>query len=155
MNFDTRTDKTLVVFWDADLWMYPGLVTIWPDYALPIINYRSRLLEQSEANAREYGYSNDTVLYSWTSGRYGNCTGTGPCVDYQYHLNTDIAFAAWEYFLNTGDMQFLQEEGWPIIRKVANFFSEYVEFINGSYHTFNLTDPVSCQLSSIELAYLY
>ncbi|KAF3231844.1 alpha,alpha-trehalase ath1 [Orbilia oligospora] len=129
------------VFWDADLWMYPGLVTIWPEYALPIINLRSRLLAQSERNAREYGYGEDTAVYSWTTGRFGNCTGTGPCVDYQYHLNTDIAFAAWEYFLNTGDMDFLQNEGWPIIRKVANFFTEYVTFINGSYHTTNLTDP--------------
>ncbi|KAK6341595.1 alpha,alpha-trehalase ath1 [Orbilia brochopaga] len=129
------------IFWDADLWMYPGLSALWPDYALSIVNYRSRLLEQSERNAREYGYSEDTAVYSWTSGRFGNCTGTGPCVDYQYHLNTDIAFAAWEYYLNTGDMEFLQKEGWPIIRKVTNFFAEYVKLINGTYHTSNLTDP--------------
>ncbi|EPS36974.1 hypothetical protein H072_9427 [Dactylellina haptotyla CBS 200.50] len=129
------------VFWDADLWMYPGLVTLWPEYALPIINFRSRLLEQSERNARENGYSADTAVFSWTTGRFGNCTGTGPCVDYQYHLNTDIAFAAWEYYLNTGDMDFLQNEGWPLIRKITNFFAEYVTLINGTYHTSNLTDP--------------
>ncbi|KAK6543414.1 alpha,alpha-trehalase ath1 [Orbilia ellipsospora] len=129
------------VFWDADLWMYPGLVTLWPEYALPVINFRSRLLAQSERNARENGYGADTAVYSWTTGRFGNCTGTGPCVDYQYHLNTDIAFATWQYFLNTGDMDFLQNEGWPIIRKITNFMAEYVKLINGTYHTSNLTDP--------------
>jgi len=123
--------------------MFPGLSTIWPEYALPVINYRKRILDQSIKNAVEAGYADNTAAYSWTSGRFGNCTGTGPCFDYQYHLNADIVLSVADYYKQTGDMAFLMETGWPIIEHVTNFFAAYVKLENGTYHTFNLTDPVS------------
>lgn len=128
------------IFWDADLWMFPGLAALWPEYAKPIINYRYRLLNQSIENGLERNFT-DSAAYSWTSGRFGNCTGTGPCFDYQYHLNSDIALAVYDYYINSGDKQFLEEEGWPIVSAVTNFLSQFVTYENGSYHTRNVTDP--------------
>lgn len=113
-----------LVFWDSEVWMYPALLALHPDRARPILDYRQRLLSQAERNSQLY--SRPGALYPWTSGRYGNCTGTGVCALYQYHLNTGIAMAHWNYYLYGGDTGWLQEKGWPIIKSVADMFAEYV-----------------------------
>ncbi|KAK9473770.1 glycosyl hydrolase family 65 central catalytic domain-containing protein [Dipodascopsis tothii] len=131
-----------MVFWDADTWMYPSLAALHPDYASNINNFRWRIHNQSLANAAENGL--DGAIYSWTSGRFGNCTSTGPCADYQYHLNADIALAHWQEYLLSNDTQFLQDQAWPVIRDAADMFASYVvknASTNGTYWTLNMTDP--------------
>ncbi|TGZ79658.1 hypothetical protein EX30DRAFT_372957 [Ascodesmis nigricans] len=137
-----------LVFWDADLWMLPGLLVLHPEHAEAINNYRFKMFPQAQENARQYGL--DGVLYPWTSARYGNCTATGPCVDYQYHLNTDIALVHWHQFLTTGDTKWLKEKGWPIIEAVAQMWTTKVKASNtsgadglevGMYTVQNMTDP--------------
>jgi trehalose/maltose hydrolase-like predicted phosphorylase len=107
------------------------------------------LLPQARKNAKEYGLPG--ALYPWTSARYGNCTGTGPCADYQYHLNTDIALVHWHQFLTTGDLVWFKEKGWPVIQAVAEMWSGLVKSAKtdeedglkkGMYVVNNMTDPV-------------
>lgn len=131
-----------LIFWDADTWIYPSLLSLQPEYAMTINNYRTRLLGQAARNAQSYGYAG--VLFPWTSGRFGNCTGTGLCKDYQYHLNTDIALAHWQYFLHTRDVGWLAEKGWPILKSVADMFAAYVvrNERSGKYETLLLGEPV-------------
>lgn len=81
-----------LVFWDADYWMAPGLNLAYPGWSKQISNFRIKQHQQALDNAAFNNYPNGSALYSWTTGRYGNCTGTGPCVDYEYHLNYDISF---------------------------------------------------------------
>jgi trehalose/maltose hydrolase-like predicted phosphorylase len=61
------------IFWDADTWMYPGLLSLFPDYAMSINNYRSKNLGAAIENAKQY--DSDGLLYPWVAFRYGNCTG--------------------------------------------------------------------------------
>ncbi|KAI5843591.1 glycosyl hydrolase family 65 central catalytic domain-containing protein [Tricharina praecox] len=137
-----------LVFWDAELWMLPGLLVLHPEHAASINNYRTKMLPQARENAKEYGL--EGALYPWTSSRYGNCTGTGPCADYQYHLNTDIALVHWHQFLTTGDMDWFREKGWPVIEAVAQMWSGLVDkaltddadgLKKGMYTVNNMTDP--------------
>ncbi|KAK5988351.1 Periplasmic/secreted acid trehalase ATH1 [Cladobotryum mycophilum] len=130
-----------LVFWDSDLWMYPPLMALHPSRARPILDYRQRLLGQAEDNAREWGRPG--ALYPWTSGRYGNCTGTGLCVWYQYHLNTDIALSHWNHYLYNGDKNWLQTKAWPLIKSVADMFAAYVVLngTTGQYDTILLGEP--------------
>jgi trehalose/maltose hydrolase-like predicted phosphorylase len=131
-----------LIFWDSDIWMYPPLLLLQPKYATSINNYRSRLLTQAISNAASYNYSG--LLFPWTSGRFGNCTGTGLCKDYQYHLNHDIALSHWAYYLHTKDEVWLRETGWPIIKNAADMFANYVvkNEGNGMYETKVLGEPV-------------
>lgn len=132
-----------LIFWDADVWMYPSLLALHPPRARPILDYRQRLLHQAEENSQLY--SRPGALYPWTSGRYGNCTGTGVCALYQYHLNTDIAMGYWNYYLQgAGDDEWLRDVGWPVMRSVAEMFAEYVKFNEetGKYETRQLGEPV-------------
>ena len=76
-----------LVFWDAEIWMQPGLAASHPQAVKQIANYRLERYDQAKANAQTAyqssknttTFSSDAAVFSWTSGRYGNCTGTGPC----------------------------------------------------------------------------
>ncbi|EDK36433.2 hypothetical protein PGUG_00531 [Meyerozyma guilliermondii ATCC 6260] len=133
-----------MVFWDTDLWMMNGILPFFPDHAKSIINYRVHTHEQALQNVRDYRPDFNGAAYPWTSGRYGNCTATGPCFDYEYHINIAVARAAWEYYLSgAGDDKFLEETALPLIQDSAQFLSDYVEYNDTlkQFTTKNLTDP--------------
>src|SRR5579862_4496790 len=67
-----------------------------------------------------------------SSARFGNCTGVGPCFEYEYHLNNDIALAQWQYFLSTGNTTWLSNIGYPIIKAVADMWVSNVHRINSN-----------------------
>ena len=136
--------------------MYPGLLVLTPDFAASILNYRKKNLGAAIANARLYNSSG--ALYPWTGyvwfdlpfdnrARFGNCTGIGPCVDYEFHINNDIALAQWQYFLATGNETWLYMTGFPIIKAIAEMWvsnTQRIPFTTSDtylYETFNMTDP--------------
>ncbi|OZJ06317.1 hypothetical protein BZG36_00724 [Bifiguratus adelaidae] len=129
------------IFWDAETWMYPSLLALYPDYAMSINNYRSKNLAAAKENVLQYNRSG--LLYPWISFRYGNCTGIGPCYDYEYHLNNDIALAQWQYFLSTNNNTWLADQGYPIMSAVSEFWASQVTYneTTGKYQTRNETDP--------------
>ncbi|ODV58776.1 alpha,alpha-trehalase ATH1 [Ascoidea rubescens DSM 1968] len=131
-----------MVFWDTDIWMIPGLLPFAPEHAKALTYYRYFTFEQAKRNAKYY--DSPGSVYPWTSGRFGNCTATGPCVDYEYHINIAISLSMWKVFLSgAGDLNYLEEVAWPIIKNSANFLSAYVKYNETlkQYTTFNLTDP--------------
>ncbi|QPG75681.1 hypothetical protein FOA43_003040 [Brettanomyces nanus] len=131
-----------MVFWDSDLWMMPGIQTFSPENAAAVSQFRKYIHPQAVINAQDHGYNGS--VYSWTSGRFGNCTGTGPCMNYEYHINVAICYSIWKLYVSgsIGDYQ-LRADGWPILKDSADFFSQYVKYNNtlGKYTTHNLTDP--------------
>lgn len=139
------------VFWDADVWMQPGLVASHPEAAQRFTNFRVAKYEQAKANieTKFSGSQNQTVfsssaaIYPWTSGRFGNCTATGACWDYQYHLNGDIGLSLINQWVASGNTQLFKEEHFPIYDSVATLYADLL-VRNGSYWTMtNMTDPVS------------
>ncbi|KAF9537039.1 alpha,alpha-trehalase ath1 [Mortierella hygrophila] len=129
------------IFWDADTWMYPSLLSLFPDYAMSINNYRTKNLGAAMENAKQFNRSG--LLYPWVAFRYGNCTGIGPCYDYEYHLNNDIALAQWQYFLSTNNKTWLADYGYPIMKAVSDFWGSQVIRQPGTpgFTTKNETDP--------------
>lgn len=132
-----------MVFWDTDIWIIPGILPFAPDIAKALSQYRNYTHSQAIANAKQYDYHNGAAAYPWTSGRFGNCTSTGPCVDYEYHINVDIALSSWVVYLAGESDDYLRYTTWPLLRDASNFLSQYVEFNQtlGKYVTHNLTDP--------------
>jgi trehalose/maltose hydrolase-like predicted phosphorylase len=141
-----------LIFWDAEIWMAPGLVVANPQAAKQIANYRLQLLPQAQANVNSsyQGSTNATtfspggVAYPWVSGRYGNCTAAGPCFDYEYHLNGDIGLELFNWYVTTGDLETFKHDFFPIYDGVAHFFSELLFYnsTNDKYELLNATDPV-------------
>lgn len=138
------------VFWDADVWMQPGLVASHPEAAQRVTNYRTKQYPQAMANIETAyaGSKNKThfdpsaAVYPWTSGRFGNCTATGPCWDYQYHLNGDIGLSMMYQWIASGDTQHFRENHFPIYDSVATLYSNLLERNGSSWTLKNMTDPV-------------
>ncbi|KAM0714374.1 hypothetical protein Q7P37_010161 [Cladosporium fusiforme] len=141
-----------MAFWDSEVWMAPGMVVAFPQSTKQIPRYRSERFPQAQANVltayqssknESDRFSPDGAVYSWTSGRYGNCTGTGPCFDYEYHLNGDIGLEFYNYWVASGDTQFFRDELFPVHDAIAQFYSDVVTFneTSGLYDLYNATDP--------------
>ncbi|KAL3479653.1 glycosyl hydrolase family 65 central catalytic domain-containing protein [Aspergillus californicus] len=138
-----------MIFWDADVWMQPGLVTSHPEAAQAFTNYRTEMYPQARANTETTyaGSKNQTyiepsaAIYPWTSGRFGNCTGTGACWDYQYHLNGDIGLSLIYQWVTSGDTDTFREKHFPIYDSVATLYSNIVECNGSSWTLTNMTDP--------------
>lgn len=132
-----------LIFWDADYWMAPGLNLAFPSYSKQISNYRVKLHPQALANAAFNGYEKGASLYSWTSGRYGNCTGTGPCVDYEYHLNYDIANNIRQQKNITQNVTWFNNGPRQVVESTALMTSELLKYnvTTQTYWLHNATDP--------------
>ena len=140
------------IFWDAEVWMAPGLVVAFPQAAKQIAKYRVEKFPQAQANIKTAyqssqnmtgKFSSNGAVYPWTSARFGNCTGTGPCFDYEYHINGDIGLELYNYYAVSGDNDFFREQLFPIYDAIAQFYADLVTYNQslGKYELFNATDP--------------
>jgi trehalose/maltose hydrolase-like predicted phosphorylase len=121
-----------LIFWDAETWMYPSLLLMHPDLAESVIEYRRKTLPGARQNALKYGYQDLThqmsTLYAWNGAGTGDldleCHSWNPphCLT-QIHLQGDIALAVWQYYLATGDKEWLSSH-WSILQGIAQFWSK-------------------------------
>lgn len=140
------------IYWDADVWMAPGIQVSHPQHAQGVIKYRAERFEQAQKNI-ENAYTSSKnktsrftpggAIYPWTSGRWGNCTGTGACFDYEYHINGDLSLAFNNHLIITGDSEYFNNTLLPISNAVAHFFGQVLDFneTSGAYELWNSTDP--------------
>lgn len=137
------------IFWDAEVWMQPGLVATFPYAARGIANYRIERYAQAQKNVEtsyqssknQTEYSTSGAIFPWTSGRYGNCTATGPCWDYEYHLNGDIGLDFINYWVASGDTEFFQKNLLPIFDSISITLSEILQPNGSRWSLTNMTDP--------------
>ena len=137
------------VFWDAEVWMQPGIVAAFPQAAQGIANYRKALFAQAQQNIKTAYQSSkanttfapEAAVFPWTSARFGNCTPTGPCFDYEYHINGDIAQELSNYWVVTGDSQTFKDLYFPIYDAIAQFYSNILQANGSQYSLTNMTDP--------------
>ncbi|MFI5780032.1 discoidin domain-containing protein [Nocardia sp. NPDC051570] len=134
-----------LVFWDADIWMYPGLLQLAPSLAKSVVDYRYKTLPAARENARRLGLPG--AFYSWTSAATGDldtdCHSWAPphCL-IQIHLQGDISLAAWQYYLATKDIGYLRDRGWPIMSALAEFWAARVSANpDGSYSIRDVAGP--------------
>lgn len=135
------------VFWDTDLWMLMGILPFNARVSESLLNYRTYTRQQAIENIKSPSnpFSNsEGAIYPWTSGRYGNCTASGPCFDYEYHVNTAIAHSAFNLYLSGAfGEEGLRNAVFPVVNDAARFYCSYVSFNDtlGKYTSNNLTDP--------------
>ncbi|MGP9022979.1 discoidin domain-containing protein [Streptomyces sp. BR1] len=134
-----------LVFWDAETWMYPGLLATRPELAKTVVDYRYRTLAGARENARKLGYQG--LFYPWNSGSSGNLAQECHSVDpphcrTQIHLQADISLATWQYYLATNDTRWLRECGWPVLQGIAEFWAGRVSRnADGSYSIKDTAGP--------------
>ncbi|MBS0569031.1 MAG: glycoside hydrolase family 65 protein [Proteobacteria bacterium] len=116
-------------FWDSDTWVFPALLLLHPERAKPIVMFRHRTMEPARARARQYGVAG--TMYPWEADPETGVDNT-PHFAYdvyrEVHVNADIAIAQWQYWLATGDKTWLKNDGWPVIRGIAEFWKSRVTY---------------------------
>ena len=115
------------VFWDTELWMFPGILIMHPEMAKSLIEYRYQRLDAAKRNAFNRGYKG--AMYPWESAESGVeetpvWALSGP---FEHHITACVAIAAWNYYCVTQDKTWLKEKGWPILSATADFWASRVE----------------------------
>ena len=127
------------VFWDTDIFMLPFFNITYPLTSRNMLTYRYFTLEEARKKAFQKGYKG--ALFAWESADTGEET-TPQFVDHlkenkkikiwcgetEQHINCDVAYAVWNYFITTNDIDFFLKYGAEIILETARFWSSRVEY---------------------------
>ncbi|HEY9603900.1 MAG TPA: beta-phosphoglucomutase [Allocoleopsis sp.] len=128
------------VFWDTEIFILPFLIYTQPEIARNLLTYRYHTLEGARRKARESGYKG--AMFAWESA------GTGDevtprwvppadnseelvriwCGDRELHINTDVAYAVWQYWQATNDNEWMRDYGAELILDTAVYWGSRVEW---------------------------
>lgn len=128
------------IFWDTELWMYPPMLLLNQDIARSMLDYRFDRLPAARKKALAYGYRG--AMFPWESDDSGEEATpthalTGP---FEHHITADIGIACWNYYCVTRDMRWLQREGYPLLKEIADFWASRVtRNQDSSYSIHNVT----------------
>jgi trehalose/maltose hydrolase-like predicted phosphorylase len=113
------------VFWDSDSWVFPALLLLHPERAKSLVAFRARTLPAAEARARARGLRG--AMYPWEADPGDGSSQTPHSArvldEREIHVDGDVAIAQWQYWLASGDRDWLRRHGWPVIRAVAEFWA--------------------------------
>ncbi len=141
------------VFWDTDLFMTPAVTALRPDLGARLANYRWEMLPGARENAASWNYRG--AWYPWESADEGtevtprywlNTDGRRmpiTCWKYEIHSVCDVAYAVWEYYLATGDRDWLFRRGAEILLETARFWASRVTHVAAKrrYEIHNVCGP--------------
>jgi trehalose/maltose hydrolase-like predicted phosphorylase len=133
------------IFWDAETWMFPSLLALHPTLAQAMETYRFDRLGAAVQHASATGHSG--ARFPWESALDGTEQIPPPVSVnseglYEQHITADIALAQWQYYVATGDRQWLATQGWPVLFGAARFWAaRAVRGAGGSYHITHVTGP--------------
>jgi protein-glucosylgalactosylhydroxylysine glucosidase len=131
-------------FWDSDSWVFPALLLLHPQRARPIVMFRHRTIAPARERARQHDVLG--TMYPWEADPE---TGVDVTPNFAYevyrevHVNADIAIAQWQYYLATGDKDWLKTNGWPVIEGIAQFWASRVthDEAHDRYEIHHVTSP--------------
>ncbi|WP_395091564.1 glycosyl hydrolase family 95 catalytic domain-containing protein [Armatimonas sp.] len=139
------------IFWDAEVWMFPALLAQHPDLAKTMLEYRFRHLAQAKAQASKQGCKG--IDFPWESASSGNETAPGGFSEGR-HVTAGVGWAAWQYWLATGDKAWLESRGWPLLSGIAEYFASKVKKnAKGGYDLGPLTGPDELHMKVTNNAY--
>ncbi len=127
------------IFWDAETWIFPPLLVLHPELARQMLDYRTDRIEAARRRAYAHGYRG--AMFPWESDDRGEESTptfalTGPL---EHHITADVAIAAWQYYCVTQDREWLQRQGWPLLRECAAFWADRAtKNADGSYSVRNV-----------------
>lgn len=128
------------IFWDTEMFMLPFFMHVLPEVAKNILSYRIHTLPGAIAKAKEYGFNG--AFYAWESQESGQDATSNYNVtdvftkrpmrtyfrDKQIHISGDIAYAFWQYYEYTEDLNLLLAGGARVIFECAKFYYSYAYY---------------------------
>ncbi|MBP5198948.1 MAG: glycoside hydrolase family 65 protein [Lachnospiraceae bacterium] len=136
-------------FWDTEMFMLPFFVLTNPRLAKQILKYRYQTLDKARENARLLGHKKG-ALFPWRTITGVECSGYYPSGTCQYHIDGDIAYAIINYYLVTGDLDFIKDYGAEILLESARLWLD-VGFFDKDRFVINMVtgpDEYTCMVNN-------
>ncbi|MDO4815626.1 MAG: glycosyl hydrolase family 65 protein [Bacillota bacterium] len=127
-------------FWDTEIYILPFLSCTNPELARCQLGYRYATLELARENAKLLGHKKG-VLFPWRTVSGRECSGFFPAGSAQYHINGDIAYAVVQYYLMTGDFEYMAKEGAEILIETARLWMDVGNYSKGKFVINDVTGP--------------
>lgn len=140
-------------FWDTEIFMLPLFIYTAPHIAKNLLNYRYRNLPGARRKAAANGFegaqfpwesadTGDEVTPTWVP-HFADRTRlvriwTG---DIEIHISADIAHAAYQYWVATGDDEWFIEKGLELIFDTAKFWASRAEW-NAEAQRYEFNDVI-------------
>ncbi|MBN2445951.1 MAG: glycoside hydrolase family 65 protein [Phycisphaerae bacterium] len=136
-------------FWDTDLFMTPAVTALRPDLGYHLANYRYETLDGARRNAARFNFAG--AWFPWESADDG--TEVTPtywlhpdgrrmpitCWQYEIHSICDVAYAAWDFSLSTGDREWLFTKGVEVLLETARHWASRAKY-NARQKRFEIHD---------------
>lgn len=128
------------VFWDTEIFLLPYFIFTMPEIARSLTEYRYLSLPGAHEKAKHNGY--DGAQFPWESAwlddgevtpeYMGTDIVTGQLIKVwsgfiEIHITADVAFGAWQYYVCTGDQDFMDRYGYELIFDCAKFWLSRLE----------------------------
>lgn len=127
-------------FWDTEIFLLPYFVFNMPEVARNLEEYRYLSLPGAHAKAAHNGY--EGAQFPWESAwlddgevtpeYMGTDIITGQLIKVwsgfiEIHITSDVAFGVWQYYVCTGDQDFMDRYGYELIFDCAKFWLSRLE----------------------------
>jgi len=94
------------VFWEAETFMGPPLLLLFPEKVRTMLQYRISLQKGAREKAASYSPPYSGTMFPWESAAYGNetCPYQALTGIYEQHITGDIGIAVQRYWWHTRDV---------------------------------------------------
>lgn len=141
-------------FWDTEIFILPFFIYSNPKVARSLLEYRYKGLVGARKKAKENGY--EGAMYPWEAAwpTDGEVTPVWGAVDIitgeqtkiwsgfiEQHITSDIANAVWQYYVITGDEEFMNNYGYEMLFDTARFWISRLEW-NEEKQEYHINDVI-------------
>ncbi len=115
-------------FWDTEIYMLPFFISVRPEEARKLIEFRYSILDHARTRARELSHEKG-ALYPWRTIAGEEGSSYYPASTAQYHINAAIAYAINKYIEITGDYSLMLEYGAEILFETARLWEDLGTYV--------------------------
>ncbi len=127
-------------FWDTEIFLLPYYMFTQPEVARRLEDYRYFSLPGAHKKAAHNGYAG--AMYPWESAWLDDGEVTPEFLDVdvvtgrpnkvwtgliEQHITSDVAFGVWQYYVITGDQDYMDKCGYELIFDTARFWVSRLE----------------------------
>ena len=131
-------------YWDTEAYCLPFyLKTADPRVARQLLIYRYNQLDKAIENAQKLGFKNGAALYPMVTMNGEECHNEWEITFEEIHRNGAIAFAIYNYIRHTGDVEYLEKYGRPVLVAIARFWAQRFNYsqAKNAYVMLGVTGP--------------
>ena len=110
-------------YWDTEAYCLPFyLMTSGPKVARQLLMYRYHHLEKAIENAQKLGFKNGAALYPMVTMNGEECHNEWEITFEEIHRNGAIAFAIYNYWRHSGDVDYVRDYGKKVLVAISRFW---------------------------------